>query len=176
MEDKLVLAKALYEWTLNSKNRFIVSDDELIQKAAKWGMIFPNPDLALMETIYCELDVFNRNGDMLPKTVAEEGISSVIGKQMNFEHLGAGHVCGYIIDARIENNFIIIDTVLFKSVWYQEFEQIKKYFEEGKLFVSFELWLNENGFPIVKFLPGHRRIVQKFIAHGVGLLMTEMFL
>lgn len=169
----LTLARSLYIWTLSSKTKFIEESDELVKKAENLGIKFPNPDLSVFETTYCELGVFNRNGEMLPSDVAKEGLPTLIGKQINFEHLGQGHVCGFIIDARIENNFIIIDGILFKSVWFDEWDKVKSYFVEGKLFVSFELWKKLNGVSVQEFLPDGKRIVRKMVAHGCGLLMKE---
>ena len=173
MDNNLLLARTLYNWTLTSKTSFIESNEKLQAKLNALGLSFPNPDLALFETIYAELDVQNRNGVTLPKDVAEKGLSTLIGKNINFEHEGAGKICGFIIDARIENNFIIVDGVLFKSVWREEFQKVQKYFEEGKLHVSFELWNQENGASVVSEQKDGSKIVNKMIAHGCGLLMEQ---
>lgn len=173
------LARVLYDWTINSKTRFIDSSDEIVKKAEKIGMKFPNPDLAVFETIYCELDVYNRNGAMLPKDVAEKGLDTIIGKQINFEHEGRGHICGFMIDAKLAKDketgrdIIIVVGILFKSVWRDEFEQVKTYFEKGQLMVSFELWNQEGGVSILEELPDGHKILKKLIAHGCGLLMKE---
>ena len=170
---RIELARALYDWSTSSKTTFNDDSPELSEKIKKLGIPYPNPDLAFFTTVYCELGTYNRNGAMLPKDVAEKGIDTIKFKQINFEHEGAGHVCGFILDARIVDNFIVIDGVLFKSVWKEEFDQVKKYFERGNLSVSFELWNSENGVSVLKILSDGKKIVEKLIAHGCGLLMKE---
>ena len=173
MKDNLIIAQTLYDWTVSSKTSFIEGNDKLNSKLEALGLKFPNPDLALFETIYCELDVANRNGVTLPKEVAEKGLDTLIGKQINFEHYGQGFICGYIVDARIENNFIIVDGMLFKSIWRDEFDKVKAYFEQKQLFVSFELWNTEDGASIVTSNEDGSKTINKLIAHGCGLLMDH---
>lgn len=171
-----VLAQALLEWTLGSTTTFLEAKDnqDLVDKAKKLGIELPSPDLAAFETIYCELDKFNRNKVKISKKAAEKGIKTLIGKQCNWNHSGANQICGYIIDANIKKDKIYITGILFKSLFKSEFGEVKQLFADGKLFVSFELWnRNENGDSIVRTLGNGFRELSEFIAHGCALLLID---
>lgn len=174
--NKKILAQSLLEWTLGSKTTFFKAEDNqfLAEKAAKLGIEIPSPDLAAFETIYCEVDKFNLNGVKIPKKVAEKGIKTLIGKQVNWNHEGAHQICGYIIDAFIKEDKIYIDGILFKSLFKTEFDEVVQLFAEGKLFVSFELWnRKEDGSIIVKDLGNGQRELTEMVAHGCALLLID---
>lgn len=136
-----IIAQTLLDWTLNSNTTFLeAADKELITAAEKFGLVLPSPDLAIFKTIYAEIDVPNRNKMIVKKEPVEKGLKTLLGKQINWNHDGAGHICGYILDAKIENNFITIIGVLFKSQFRDEFKKVEELFADKKLFVSFEIW------------------------------------
>jgi hypothetical protein len=176
MEDKIIISSVLADLTLASKTKFIEAkgNEDLIKLAKSKGIDLPSPDLACFETYYCELDKPNLNNAMLTKKAAEEGINSLIGKQINLNHLGKNYICGYTIDAKIKDNLIVVTGILFKSLFPEEFDEIKQLFEEGKLFVSFELWNREpeSGKSIIEIMENGVKKITKMIAHGVGLLLT----
>lgn len=171
-----ILANTLLEWTLDSKTTFLKAEDknDLAQKAGKLGIELPSPDLAVFETVYCEVDKYNRNGVKLPKTVAQKGIKTLIGKQCNWNHLGANQICGYIIDSEIKEDKVYITGILFKSLFKEEFDEVIKLFEDGKLFVSFELWnRKEDGKSIIRDLGNGFRELTEMVAHGCALLLID---
>jgi len=173
--NKKVIAASLLEWTLGSKTTFAKDENqELADKAKKLGIELPSPDLAAFETIYCEVDKYNLNGVKVSKIAAEKGISTLIGKQINWNHEGAHQICGYIIDAFIKEDKIYIDGILFKSLFTEEFGTVVDLFESGKLFVSFELWnKKEDGTSIVKDCGDGYRELTEFVAHGCALLLLD---
>jgi hypothetical protein len=115
MEDKKLIAEALLSIAKNSTTEFIevAADSELIETAKKFNIVLPSPDLAVIKTVYAEIDKVNRNGVVLPRTAVEKGLPTLIGKQINWEHQGSGRICGYIIDAKINNDLIEIIGVIF---------------------------------------------------------------
>jgi DNA-directed RNA polymerase subunit RPC12/RpoP len=173
--NKKILAASLLEWTLGSKTTFAKDENkDLADKAKKLGIELPSPDLAAFETIYCEVDKYNLNGVKVSKKAAEKGIATLIGKQINWNHSGAHQICGYIIDAFIKEGKIYIDGILFKSLFTSEFGEVIQLFEEGKLFVSFELWnRKEDGTSIVKDCGNGYRELTEFVAHGCALLLLD---
>ena len=175
MDSKLIISNILTGLTLASKTKFVEAKDneDLISLAKSKGIDLPSPDLACFETYYCELDKPNLNNAMLTKKAAEEGINSLIGKQINLNHEGKNYVVGYTIDAKIKENMIVATGILFKSLWQDEFDEIQELFESGKLFVSFELWNREpeTGDSIIEIMEDGVKKITKMIAHGVGLLL-----
>ena len=119
MENKKLIAEALLDLAKSSETTFIevAEDKELIDAAKKIGIVLPSPDLAVLKTVYAEIDKVNRNGVVLPKSAVEKGLPTLIGKQINWEHDGAGRICGYTIDAKINSDEIEIIGVIFKSLF-----------------------------------------------------------
>ena len=173
--NRKLLSASLLEWTLGSKTTFSKDENkDLAEKAQKLGIELPSPDLAAFETIYCEVDKYNLNGVKVSKKAAEKGITTLIGKQINWNHEGAHQICGYIIDAFIKEDKIYIDGILFKSLFTEEFGTVVDLFESGKLFVSFELWnKKEDGTSIVKDCGNGYRELTEFVAHGCALLLLD---
>jgi len=174
--DRKILAETLLEIAKTSKTEVIESADnkELIEAAKKIGMVLPSPDLAVFKTVYAEIDKVNKNGVVLPRGAVEKGLSTLIGKQINWEHRGATQICGYIIDAQIEKDKVEIIGIVFKSLFPEEFEQVKEKFLKGTLAVSFEIWNKnpETGESVVKDLGNGYRAVEPIIFHGCGLLLV----
>ena len=174
--NKKILANSLMEWTLASTTTFIdaTENTDLIAKADKLGIVLPSPDLAAFETVYCELGKPNLNGVVFSKDVAEKGLKTLVGKQINWNHDGAHQICGYIIDDEIKDNKIYITGILFKSLFTSEFSEVVKLFAEKKLFVSFELWnRNEKGESIIQDTADGNRELTDFIGHGCALLLID---
>ena len=102
--DKKIIAQYLYDMAKESKTEFIEDakiDEEIKTIAKKINLTLPNPDVSVFKTVWARLDVPNLNGVRLPRKVVEEGLNSLLFKQVNFEHQGADHVCGITIDAKI---------------------------------------------------------------------------
>ena len=177
MENKKLIAEALLDLAKSSTTVIVESadDKELIDAASKLGIVLPSPDLAVLKTVYAEIDKVNLNGVVLPRKAVEEGLPTLIGKQMNWEHLGAYNVCGYIIDSSIKDNKVEIIAVVFKSLFPEEFEIVKEKFKKGTLAVSFEIWnVNpETRQTVVSELADGNIEINPIIFHGCGLLLTS---
>jgi len=174
--NKKLMASSLMEWTLGSETTFIDAkgNDILVEKAKKMGIELPSPDLAAFETVYCEVDKFNRNGVKFSKEVAQKGLSTLLGKQINWNHSGANQICGYMIDAEIKEDKIYVTGILFKSLFRAEFDEVVQLFASKQLFVSFELWnRKEDGTSIILDLGNGQRELTQFMAHGCALLLID---
>jgi len=177
MENKKLIAEALLEIAKNSSTTIIevAEDKELIEAAQKIGIVLPSPDLAVLKTVYAEIDKVNRNGVVLPRNAVEKGLPTLIGKQINWEHEGSGRICGYTIDAKINDDKIEIIGVVFKSLFPEEMDLVKEKFADKKLAVSFEIWNRnpEDGKSVVHELENGFHAIDPIIFHGTGLLMTN---
>ena len=178
MNNNKLIAEALLEIARErSTTTFIdVSEDkELIEAAQKIGIVLPSPDLAVMKTVYAEIDKVNKNGVVLPRKAVEIGLPTLIGKQVNWEHSGAGRICGYTIDASINEDKIETINVIFKSLFPEEFDTVKERFENKELAVSFEIWnINpETKDSVIHRLDNGFVSIDKIIFHGTGLLLSQ---
>jgi len=177
MTKNKMLAEALLDIAKKSTTSIVEvdSDFDLIEAAAKLNIQLPSPDLAVIKTVYAETDKPNRNGIRLPKEAVIAGLPTIIGKQINWEHDGAGRICGYIIDAKLNNDLIEITGVIFKSLFPEEMDEVKAKFEKGDLTVSFEIWNKDpkNGKSVVHDLKDESRSIDPIIFHGCGLLLAH---
>ena len=171
-----ILVESLLEWTLGSKTTFInaTENKELEEKLKKLNISLPNRDLAAFSTIYCKVNEYNKNGVIIKKEVAEVGVKTLIGRQVNWNHEGAHQIAGYLIDAYVKNDYVCVDGILFKSLFINEFDQVIEMFSKGQLHVSFELWTkNEKNESIVKDLGNGKKELTEFIGHGCALLLID---
>lgn len=172
-----LLSEALLDIARTSKTSFIevAEDKELIAAAQKLGIVLPSPDLAVFKTVYCEIDKVNRNGVVLERAAVEKALPTLIGKQINWEHHGAYNVCGYIIDANINEDKVEIIGAIFKSLFPEEFSFVKDKFADGALAVSFEIWNKnpETGESVIKDISTSEIAIDPIIFHGCGLLLTS---
>jgi hypothetical protein len=177
MNDNKLIAQALLDIAKNSTTEFIevAQDSDLIEAAKKFNIVLPSPDLAVIKTVYAEIDKVNRNGVILPRPAVEKGLPTLIGKQINWEHQGSGRICGYIIDAKVNKDLIEITGVIFKSLFPEEMEMVKDKFDKKDLCVSFEIWNRdpENGNSVVTELENGFRSIDPIIFHGCGLLLAN---
>jgi rubrerythrin len=174
--DKLILAESLLDWSKHSKNQWLDADAEDIKElealAAKRGLVLPSPDIALLKTYYAEIGVVNRNHVLLEKADVEKALPTLIGKQVNFNHEGAGQVCGYILDAKLEGKMIVVYACIFKSLFKDTFNDVKKKFEDNDLTVSFEIYnVNpETKQSVMTMKEDGTKVISPIIFHGMGLL------
>lgn len=176
MNDTKIISQYLYELAKESKSKFIDinEESELIQVAKKMNIVIPNPDIAILETTYAEVNVPNLNKVIIYKDDVKKGLSTIVGKQANWNHGGSYQICGWILDGKLENNGLItIYTAIFKSSFVDEFKTVKKLFEEGKLSVSFEIWSkDENEKSVLHDLKDGTKFVSPIVFHGVGILIN----
>jgi len=176
MEDKRIIAEALLEIAKRSETTFIeISDDnkELIEAAKKIGIELPSPDLMVMKTVYAEIDKVNRNGVILPRKAVERGLKTLVGKQCNWEHNGAGFVCGYSIKAEINEDKVETINVLFKSLFPEQIEELKAKVQSKEAAVSFEIYNKIDGKSVIKELANGQREIDPIIFHGTGVLLAH---
>jgi len=147
------------------------SDHNILKIAAKRGLQYPSPHLALFKSIYAKLEEANGNGVRLAKKAVEEALPTLVGKQVNFNHQRQNAICGYILDAWMNNKEEIeICFAFFKDVYPEEYEESINLMEEGRLTVSFEL--NSEKASQEHLKDGTRRLNNINFA-GVGLLLKE---
>lgn len=178
-DEKKLLAQAMLEWTLQSKNEWLEFSEkdikELTVLAEKRGIVVSSPDIAILKTYYAQIGVANNNNVLLNKAPAEKGLKTLIGKQVNFDHLGAKHVCGYILDAKIEKDMIVTYACIFKSLFSDQFDEVKRKFASGELFVSFEIWNvdPETKKSVMTMQEDGIKVIDPIIFHGMGLLLSK---
>ena len=178
MNDKKLIAEALLEIAQRSETTFLEvssEDKELIAAAEKIGLVIPSPDLSVMKTIYAEIDKVNLNGVVLPRKAVEKGIQTLVGKQCNWEHDGAGFVCGYTISAKINGDTIETINVLFKSLFPDQIEELKEKMLTKEAAVSFEIWNvdPQTKESVVSVLDNGFVEISSIIFHGTGVLLTH---
>lgn len=178
MENNKLIAKLLLEIAERSETTFLevgAEDKELIEAAKKIGIVLPSPDLMVMKTVYAEIDKVNLNGVSLPRKAVKEGLDTLIGKQCNWEHDGAGFVCGYTISAKINEDKVETINVLFKSLFPEQAEELKNKVKSGEAAVSFEIWNKnpETGKSVVKELNNGFKEISPIIFHGTGVLLSH---
>ena len=147
------------------------SDHNILKIAAKRGLQYPSPHLALFKSVYAKCEDANGNGVRLAKKAVEEALPTLIGKQVNFNHQRQNAICGYILDAWLNKNAEIeICFAFFKDVYPDEYEEAINLMERGNLTVSFEL--NSEKASQEHLNDGTRRLNNINFA-GVGLLLNE---
>ncbi|MFH0805961.1 MAG: hypothetical protein V1901_03750 [Patescibacteria group bacterium] len=170
---KFIIAESLKEWSQNSTTEFIeeAKDNELIKKAKEKNILIPSPDLSIFKTIYCKIGEKNKNGVILNKDAVEKGLVTLIGKQININH--TSELCGFVLDTKIEKDFVIIYGCFYKSLFQEKFEEFKKLFAEKKLYVSFEIWsTDEKGNSVIKTISKGVKEISPIVFSGVGLLFN----
>jgi len=121
--------------------KIIASDtDALYEKANGRGIMMPHPALGIFTSVLAEIEKPNGNGVRLGKKATNEALSTLIGTQINRNHLRTGNVLGHIIDAEInKNSEIEITCIFFKDIYKAEWDEAQELFAENKLTMSFEL-------------------------------------
>jgi hypothetical protein len=178
MENNKLIANLLLEIAKNSTTEFIEDskvDSEIKESAKKMGMILPSPDLAVFKTKWADIDKKNLNNVRLPRKAVEDGIQTLVGKNLNFEHKGAYNVCGFCLSVKIKKDEIECIQVFYKSLYPEQFEELKEKIKTKEAAVSFEIWNKspETGESVVKELSDGTKEIIKIICHGTGLLLCN---
>jgi len=142
-----------------------------IEIAKKKGISVDNPSLAFFSSVLCEIEKVNANKVILAREATEEAVSSLIGCQVNFNHVGKGAICGFIFDSSIKKDQVLISGVFFKKIYSIEYTHAQKLFEKGELTVSYEL--THDAETAEKLNNGTKRI-NDFYFTGAGLLLGEI--
>lgn len=120
--------------------KIVASDtQELYDLAASKGIILPHPSLGIFKSILAEIEKPNANGVRLGKDATVNAIDTLIGTQINRNHLRAGNVLGHIIDSSISGGDIEIVCIFFKDIYQDEYAEAMDLFKENELTMSFEL-------------------------------------
>jgi len=175
MNNKLQIAQCLYDLAKNSRSEFIevAKDSEIVKIAKKMNIVVPSPDIAILKTIYAKMDEANKNNIVLPNKAAIKGLPTIIGKQANWSHKGKNYLCGWILDAKVEDDFIVTYIAIYKSLFKEEFKTMKKMVKENKMAVSFEIWsiIPESEESSLHDLGNGTYSIDPIIYHGVGILI-----
>lgn len=115
-------------------------DDKSIEAILKKReIVYPSEELAIFKTIYAKVESPNRNNVRLAKDAVIEALPTLVGKQVNLEHLRYGMIVGYILDAWLEGDNIITAFTMHKDIYSEEYKEALEKMAEGELSVSFEL-------------------------------------
>jgi len=147
----------------------IASDTQDLYDVAKSkGINMPHPSLGIFQSVLCEIEKPNGNGVRLGSKATEAAVSTLIGTQINRNHLRAGNVLGHIIDAKInKDKEIEIICMFFKDIYAEEWEEAQELFAKGKLTMSFELSADVESQD--KLADGTKRLNDYYFT-GAGLL------
>ena len=142
-----------------------------IEMAKKKGFAVDNPTLGFFSSVLCEIERPNKNKIRLAEQGTYEAIDSIIGCQVNFNHIRRGAICGYVFDAFINKaNQVVILCGFFKGVYKPEYEYAKKLFAKKELTMSYELTADVE---TQDSLPDGTRRIHDFYFTGAGLLLDE---
>lgn len=177
MNDKKLIAQALLDIAKNSITELIEDakiDNEIKEAAKNMGLSIPDPDFAIFKTKWADIDKKNLNGVRLPRKAVEEGIQTLVGKNLNFEHQGAYNVCGFCLSVKIKKDEIECIQVFYKSLYPDKYEELIDKIKTKEAAVSFEIWnVDKNGESVVKVLEDGTKEITKIHCHGTGLLLVN---
>lgn len=176
-QDKRI-AGLLLEIAKNSETTFIEDakiNKEIKDVAKKIGLVLPSPDFAVFATKWADIDKKNLNDVRLPRKAVEEGIQTLVGKNLNFEHKGAYNVCGFCLSVKIKKDIIECIQVFYKSLYPDKFEELKQKIKNKEAAVSFEIWniSPKTGKSVIKELEDGTVEITEIHAHGTGLLLIN---
>lgn len=121
--------------------KIVASDTQALYDVAKSkGIQLPHPALSIFKSILAEISKPNANGIRLGEKATEAAVSTLIGCQINKNHLRTGFVMGHIIDAQINSDKDIeITCIFFKDLYEDDWVDAQELFKNNKLTMSFEL-------------------------------------
>jgi len=127
--------------TLKLTAKIIASETKPLYKLAQSkGINMPHPSLGIFKSVLAEIEQPNANGIRLGASATKEAVSTLIGCQINYNHLRAGHVLGHIIDAEINsNNDIEVTCIFFRDIYQEQYQEAMELFAQNELTMSFEL-------------------------------------
>lgn len=156
------------------KGQVYLADDnsDLVKSiATKHGIVLPSEDLAIFVTKYAPLDDANKNGVRLDASATKEFLNTINGKLADINHV-RNYVIGSILEGWIneDTSEVEIAYTFFKSAFPDEYEKAMNLYEEGKLFVSFELTTNPD--TIEEMSDGTIKL-HDMVFSGVGVLLDK---
>jgi hypothetical protein len=121
--------------------RVIASDTEALYEVARArGIQMPHPALGIFKSVLCEIEKSNANGIRLGTKATDAAVSTLVGTQINRNHLRTDNVLGHTIDAVInKDKEVEITCIFFKDIYTEEWDSAQELFKNNKLTMSFEL-------------------------------------
>ena len=121
--------------------RVIASDTEALYEVARArGVQMPHPALGIFKSVLCEIEKPNANGIRLGTKATDAAVSTLVGTQINRNHLRTDNVLGHTIDAVInKDKEVEITCIFFKDIYTEEWDNAQELFKNNKLTMSFEL-------------------------------------
>jgi len=155
--------------TLQLTARIVASDTEALYEVARSkGISMPHPSLGIFKSVLCEISKPNANGIRLAPKATEAAVSTLIGSQVNKNHLRTGNVLGHTIDAKInKDKEIEVTCIFFKDLYEDEWMEAQELFEKNNLTVSFELSADIES---QEKLSDGTKILNDYYFTGLGLL------
>jgi hypothetical protein len=149
--------------------KIIAQDTEALYEIARnKGVVMPHPALGIFKSVLCEIEKSNANGIRLGSKATEIAVSTLVGTQINRNHLRTDNVLGHTIDAAInKDKEIEITCIFFKDIYTEEWEQAQELFKKGQLTMSFELSADVESQD--KLADGTKRLNDYYFT-GAGLL------
>lgn len=155
--------------TLQLTAKIVAQDTDALYEVAKArGIQMPHPALGIFKSVLAEIEKPNGNGVRLGAKATDAAVSTLIGTQINRNHLRTDNILGHTIDAVInKDKEIEIICVFFKDIYEDEWEEAKELFSKGKLTMSFELSADVESQD--KLADGTKRLNDYYFT-GAGLL------
>ncbi len=149
--------------------KIVASDTEALYEIARAkGIQMPHPALGIFKSILAEIEKPNANGVRLGAKATDAAISTLVGTQINRNHLRTDNVLGHTIDALInKDKEIEITCIFFKDIYEEEYDSAMELFAKGKLTMSFELSADVESQD--KLADGTKRLNDYYFT-GAGLL------
>lgn len=121
--------------------KITASDTEALYDVARSkGIQMPHPALAIFHSVLAEIETPNANGVRLGEKATKEAVSTLIGTQINRNHLRTDNVLGHIIDSKInDQKEVEIVCIFFKDIYAEDWEYAQDLFKKNQLTMSFEL-------------------------------------
>jgi hypothetical protein len=114
--------------------------EALYDIARSRGIQMPHPALGIFTSVLAEIERPNGNGVRLGEKATDAAVSTLIGTQINRNHLRTDNVLGHIIDAKInKNKEIEVTCIFFKDIYEAEWDEAQELFSKNELTMSFEL-------------------------------------
>jgi len=142
--------------------------EELYNIARSKGIVMPHPALGIFKSILAEVEKPNANKIRLGTKATDAAVSTLVGTQINKNHIRTNAIMGHTIDASInKDKEIEIVSIFFKDIYEDEWLEAKELFSKNELTMSFELSADVESQD--KLADGTKRLNDYYFT-GAGLL------
>lgn len=162
MDEKIILKATVSQ----------VDDVSLEAIAKKRDIVLPSEHIALFVASLAPLEEANQNGVRLSAEASRKFLTTINQAQVNFEHFGAGFICGAVIDSWIDEatKETKIAFTFYKMIYADDYIRALGLMAENDLSVSFELIADSSSKEILD--DGTVRL-NDFIYTGIGFLLDN---